>query len=267
MINKEQQAKLKAGLLQLGFSNKEIGIYLSILQTAEASILNVAKDTGLSRGTVYDVIEKLKQKGYVAEIKKGKKRRFVPENPTNQFYILLDQKHEQLEKSKALVENLLPIIKGINISEDFKPKIRVYTGEQGFRKVWDEIFSSEDKSFLSISQIETFEAFIGKDGFQELLQDKVKKNITSRVINQDTPAARKLIKLDKKQNRSSVLAPKEFKIPATEIIFDNKIAIFTTKHENLITVIESKDISDTHQAYFEMMWQCLQHKGGKNDIQ
>ena len=258
MLNKNQKEQITTGLLQLDFTEKEVSVYLSILQSANSSIPSLAKETGLSRGTIYDLVEKLKERGFVAEIKKGKKRRLVAESPTNKFYNLLDKKHERLEKSIAIVENILPTLKAISVSEDYKPQIRIYEGEKGFRKVWDEILGFGGKEFLSIARIETFLAFVGEDFLEEIMAKKVKLGIFSRAINEDSSSALGMQAQDKKFNRETRLMPKESKLQSTEIIFGDKIAMFSTQKENIIVVIESKDFSETHRAYFEMLWKFLE---------
>jgi len=258
MINKNQKSQIKSALLQLGFSEKEILVYLSVLQNSESSILTIANETRLSRGTTYDIVEGLKNKGFLAEIKKGKKRRIVAESPTGKFYTLLDKKHEELEKSQKTVEEILPIIKAINIAEDFKPQVRVYEGESGFKKVWDEILQYKEKKFLSIARIETFIEFAGEEFLQELQKRKIKLGFFSRAINEDSDLARKMQVGDVKFNRETRLAPKEFKFSTTEIIFGDKIAMFSTRDENIILVIESKHIAETHRVYFEMLWKMLE---------
>lgn len=246
------------GLLQLGFSDKEMAVYLAILQSKDSSIPTIAKTTGLRRGTVYDVVEKLKEKGFIAETKKGKKRRLIRENPTNTFYTLLDEKYEQLEKSKKIVENILPTLKALDVSDDLKPQIRVYTGEKGFRKVWDEIFAYEGKNFLSIARIETYLKFMGQDFLTEIQNRKIKLGFTSRAINEDSPSSHSMKENDETYNRETRLAPKDFAFPSSEIIFGDKIAMFSTINENIIIVIQSKDFAETHKAYFEMIWKFLE---------
>jgi len=258
MLNKNQKDQIKSGLLQLNFSEKEIDVYLAMLQTNESSIPSLANKTGLSRGTIYDIIEKLKEKGFVAETKKGKKRRLIAENPTNRFYSLLDKKHEDLQRAKVIVDNILPTLKAINIREDYKPQIKVYSGEKGFKQVWEEIFSCPEKTFLSIARIETFIKFIGEDGLKLILEKKNKLGFISRAINENSKPAENMQKEDKKYNRETRLAPKEFQFPSTEIIFGDKIAMFSTIKENIIIVIESKDFAKTHRAYFEMLWKYLE---------
>ncbi len=257
MLNKNQKEQIKTGLLQLNFTEKEIVVYIAILQNNESSIPSLAKETGLNRGTVYDVVEKLKEKGFVTETKKGKKRRLVSESPTNKLYSLLEKKHEDLEKAKIVVNNILPTLKAIDMNADYKPQIKVYTGEKGFRQVWDEIFS-EGKDFLSIARIETYIKFMGKDFLAEIQKRKIKSGLASRAINESSPEAEEMKSNDEKYARETRLVPKEYQFPSSEIIFGDKIAMFSTREENIIIVIESKDFAETHRAYFEMLWRFLE---------
>ncbi|MFA6410288.1 MAG: helix-turn-helix domain-containing protein [Candidatus Buchananbacteria bacterium] len=260
MLNKIEENQLNQALLQLGLEKKEAQVYSAALERRYSSVIDLAKDTGLSRGTVYDIVEKLKKGGFLAEVKQGLKRRIVVENPTNKFYNLLNQKHQELTKAKNLVEDILPIIKSVNAAENFKPQIRVYTGKDGFRKVWDEILSFGGENFLSISRIETFVKFIGEDFLDEIQKKKSTMGISSRAINENSKLAVKMYEADKKYNRETRLAPKGFEFPSSEIIFGDKIAMFSTREENIIMVIESKDFAQTHRVYFEMMWKLLEPK-------
>lgn len=246
------------GLLQLGLSNKEATTYMAVLETGESTIPSLAIVTKLSRGTIYDIVEKLKVKGFLSEIKKGKRRKLTAENPTNTLYSVLDSQHGELQKTKKVVEKILPTINALSGSQDFKPQIRVYEGEKGFRQVWDEIFSFKEKTFLSISRIETFQKFMGQEFLNEIQARKTNLGFTSRAINEDSPQAQEMKFNDPKYFRETRLAPKEFQFPSSEIIFGDKIAMFSTREENIIVVIESKDFAETHRAYFEMLWKMLE---------
>lgn len=256
MFGKIQKDALRKALLQFNLNDKEILVYLAVLQNQD-TVLTLAKATNLSRGTVYDIVEKLKAQSFLSETKLGKKRRIVLENPTSKFYSLLDSKHHDLEKAKNLVEEVLPIIKSVHADNNFKPQIRIYYGAKGFKQVWDEIFLAQNKQWLSIAKLETFVEFGGEDMLKEILSRKIKLGFTSKAIHENSPLARTFIIGDQKYNRETKLAPKNFSFPSTEIIWDNKIAMFSTEQENIILVIESRDFSQTHRAYFEMLWQSL----------
>lgn len=258
ILDKTQEEKIRTGLLQLGLSYREARAYLSVLQCPQSTILTISRDTGMSRGTVYDEVEKLKIKGYLTEIKKGARRIITVENPTNKLYSLLDEKHQSLEKAKNIVEDILPVIKIVgSISAQNTPKVTVYSGEKGFKTVWNDIFACAEKTFLSIARIETFVKFAGEKYFDELQKRKIKSGFHSRAINEDTEPARKLKEEDSRYGRETRLLPKEYSFPSTEIIYGNKIAMFSTVEENLILVIESADFAKTHHFYFDIMWKFL----------
>ncbi|MFA6421857.1 MAG: helix-turn-helix domain-containing protein [Candidatus Buchananbacteria bacterium] len=258
MINKIQQNQIKDALLQLGLSEKEALVYLAILQSGETSIINITGETGLSRGTCFDIVERLIRDGFVAEIKRGKKRRIVVESPTGNFYKVLDGLHDKFTRTKKMVEEVLPLIKSIGSEQDFKPQIRVYSGESGFKKVWDEIFSSEVGEFLSIARVETFVKFAGEDFLISIQNRKIKAGMSSRAINENSDLANKLVAADNISNRETRLIPIGMEFPSTEIIYGDKIAMFSTRDENIVVVIESRDFASTHRAYFEMMWKFLE---------
>lgn len=258
MINRKQIKEIRDGLLQLEFSDKEITVYLVLLQNKESSIPSLAKETCLGRGTVYDIVEKLKTKGYATEIKKGKKRRIVAENPTSKLYSFLDKKHEQVQNFKEIVENILPALKAFDVNDDFRPQVRVYEGENGFRQVWDEILSHESKTWVGIARIETFIKFMGADFLTEIQERKIKLGFTSRAINEYSESGQAMVDIDEKYRRETRLAPKEFQFPSSEIIFGDKVAMFSTRKENIIVMIESKDFAETHRQYFEMIWKFLE---------
>lgn len=258
MLSRVQKQGVLSGLLQLGFSDKEALIYLAALEGGEMTIPTLAEATGLSRGTVYDVVEKLKGGNFMTEIRKGKKHKLVVENPAAKLYSLLEQMHGHLQESKRIVDDILPTINALRGGQDFKPQIRVYEGEKGFRNVWDEIFTYEGKEFLSIARIETYIKFMGEEFLQDIQERKAKLGFASRAINEESSAAKKMKLNDAKFARETRLAPAEYKFPSSEIIFGDKIAMFSTRDENIIVVIESRDFAETHRQYFEMLWKSLE---------
>jgi len=257
MLNKGQKEQIRKALLQLHFKYRETLVFMAILQETEATILSIAEETGLSRGTVFDIVEKLKKRGFVAEIKKGKRRRLIADKPIQRFYSQLEDKHDEIEKERKIIDEILPIIKTLSTEGEHKPEIRIYSGEDGFRRVWNEILNAESKGYLSLARHETFAKFIGENGFQEIQEKKRKLNIASREITEDSNQARQAQEFDRKYNRQTRLVGQNIKFPMSEIIFDNKIAMFSTTQENMILVIESKDFAETHRAYFEMFWMGL----------
>jgi len=55
---------------QLGFSENEEKVYLHLLKNGSGSIRQIAGDTGINRGTVYDALKELTDRGLVSHSQK-----------------------------------------------------------------------------------------------------------------------------------------------------------------------------------------------------
>ncbi|HYE59627.1 MAG TPA: helix-turn-helix domain-containing protein, partial [Candidatus Kapabacteria bacterium] len=69
-------------LKKLGFSDKSATVYLVLLQHGPSSVRQIAEIARLNRGTTYDTLIWLKEKGIVDYYKKDTKQSFVALDPT-----------------------------------------------------------------------------------------------------------------------------------------------------------------------------------------
>ena len=72
---------IKTSLEQLGLKDRQIEIYLALLQMGEATIQEIAAKTKIKRTTVYSVLDNLVSKGLVTFIDKDWHRAYFAENP------------------------------------------------------------------------------------------------------------------------------------------------------------------------------------------
>ena len=223
---------------------------MAALVIGSATVQELAKKSNLKRTTIYDLLENLKKKGLLTPIKMKRRSYYLAEDPE---HILRD-----LEEKVHLISEALPELKSIKGLLSERPKIYFYEGREGFRRIWKEILESGEKEYLTITSGEQFLDYVSEKYITEkIIQRKVKSGIKSRQLINDSLYARKIIAKDSKENRVSKILPSKFKFPATEIIFGNKIAILSTKFENLLLIIESADIAKTHKFYFEIIWNSL----------
>ena len=68
-------------LNKLGFSDKSAKVYLALLQLGPSSVRKLAEFCELNRGTTYDTLKWLQEKGIVTFYQKETKQYFVAENP------------------------------------------------------------------------------------------------------------------------------------------------------------------------------------------
>jgi len=100
---------VEKSLRQLGFSEKEIEVYLTILKQGKTTPARVAKVTKINRTTVYAVAAELIKKGVIMEDLAGKIRYLTALPPESMTDYFTDQKKvlEDKEKiAKSLAEEL-----------------------------------------------------------------------------------------------------------------------------------------------------------------
>lgn len=68
-------------LVSYGLTSNEASIYVCLLRKLEASVFEIAKETGISRATVYITLEKMKELKLVSLLRKNNVQYFTPENP------------------------------------------------------------------------------------------------------------------------------------------------------------------------------------------
>jgi len=116
-------------LKELGLSDAESLIYLTLIETGSTLVGLIIKKTGLHRGTTYQVLQRLKEKGLVSSIIKGKKQYFEPASPERLMDILR-------AKEESLTE-ILPLLKKKLEASKEKQEVNVYSGINGIRSVLD----------------------------------------------------------------------------------------------------------------------------------
>lgn len=69
------------GLLDLGFTEYEAKVYLSLLRENPLSAYETGKSSGVPTSKIYEVLKKLVDKGIITVIDDGKTKRYVPDEP------------------------------------------------------------------------------------------------------------------------------------------------------------------------------------------
>ncbi len=73
--------QIKNILKKLGLNNKEVKIYLALLELGTGTIQQIAKKARVTRTNIYDHLGNMKNIGLISEIKHDKKTLLIPEDP------------------------------------------------------------------------------------------------------------------------------------------------------------------------------------------
>jgi len=261
MINIE--SPIYKGLLNLGFSQKEAGVYLALLELGKRTVTPIARMANINRTTVYDILDSLAAKGLVSISGKEPLQEYVAESPDKITKML----EEQLKKDQTILQqaqNLVPQLKSMHNVSD-RSRVRFYEGRAGMEEVYEDTLTSHE-TILAYANVKEMHAAM-PDYFPKYYQRRTKKGIHIKAIIPSNKAGMERVGKDIEETRESALVPEDKVYFSPEInIYDNKIMIASWK-EKLGIIIESKEIADAMKTIYGLAWveaKKLETEMGKN---
>lgn len=237
-------------LQKIGFTPKEAKVYLACLQLGKDTAFNIAKKAEIKRSTCYVILESLVEKGFVNTLKTKKALFFIPQEPAK---LLASFKDKELTLKEALPELL-----GLFNLRAQKPKIQVFEGRTGIASIYREIIDCLRKSevlcFGTIGHFIDYQIQMKK--WQKATKNKRFKIREILTLDKFDIEYFRQIKENKNPNHQIRFLPKDKEIFDNDnIIYGNKIAIFSTKKELFVILIESPAIVNTYRILFDLAWQ------------
>ena len=242
--------KLFTALETIGLSNKEVRVYLALLELGQATAAQVARPAGINRTTAYDILGSLAGKKLVTALGKEPKQEYKAEAPES----LLKFQKERIRRDEGflgVIEELMPELKSMHRAKD-KPVVRFYEGEEGLRHVYEDTLTSHE-TIRAYASVEDTNAGL-PDYFPRYYERRTAASIGIRAIFPHTKEAVERSARDKVERRESLHVPREKFSFSPEInIYDNKVMIASWK-EKMGIIIESKEIADAMKKIYELAW-------------
>jgi sugar-specific transcriptional regulator TrmB len=240
-------------LKEAGLTDGEIKVYLALLELGSSTTGPIIKKSGIARSIIYQILEKLMQKGLVSQITKEKTKYFQAAEP-NKILEYIDEREAKLEENKKMIEKMLPEL-SLKQSMAKKSETNMYFGFKGIRTAHEHLYlklkKEEEYCYMGVPAYQPDEQHIywKKDHIR-----RQKEKIKGRILfNQDTDP--KILK-----NRNSFWGvdsrymPEGIKTPACFMTFKDTIIIILQSPTAIAVEIINQDIADSFQAYFEEFW-------------
>jgi len=235
---------IKDSLENLGLEEKEVNIYLTLLEVGESSVLEISKRSGVKRPTTYVILQSLEKKGLVTKRFKSKKTLYLPQNPKK---LITDAEFNLKQLHEAV-----PFLESMYKTRKDKPKVLIYEGKDGLDRANDEAFLVKGEvvymGTLNLSR-DIFPRTFRKTDYALSENFKIRELIDdseeSRVYSQKVCSDRRQVRFMPKK-----LLPFEADIA----VFGNKTLITSVKKEYFTLAIESKEIAHAFKSIFELVW-------------
>ncbi len=131
-------------LRKLGLNKNEADVYLILLESGYISIGKIGKQAGLSRPTVYRILESLEKKELINKVQKGKKSQYIAGSPDNFLKILKVQKRKVEEQEREFLR-IISVLQGKYHLLSNKNEIKMYSGKQSHKILLEDLSNSSTK--------------------------------------------------------------------------------------------------------------------------
>lgn len=235
-----------------GLTDKQIKIYIALLELGTSIVTDIANKAGINRSTTYVILEELVGKGLVSTLNEKAKRRYTAD-PPERLIQLLEEEARNAAQAVNMARQILPELKSIYTGIGIKPRVSFYEGEEGLISVYEDTLTSSE-TIRAYASIENMHEALG-NYFPAYYQRRAGKGISIRSVHPDTPEARERVTHDSGEARDSALVPHDEYNFSPEInIYDNKIA-FMSLREKFGLIIESEELASAMKKIFELSWQ------------
>lgn len=236
-------------LEKIGLDEKEANVYLALLELGESNIQQLSRKSGVKRTTVYEIIEKLKEKQLLSMTTRKKRIYYIAESPQKIRF--------SLDEKLKILDGIMPEMMTIANAVEKKPKIRFFEGLNGIKEIYNDTLRYPDQEILAWEAEEAF-LYFEKEYIDWYIQKRAGKKIWIRAITPDKGKIRELKDLDSKYLRNTRL------ITAEKFPFDIEINLYGKSKmgimafsEKMGLIIESPIIYKTLKSIFEFSWENL----------
>ncbi|MBI4163641.1 MAG: BlaI/MecI/CopY family transcriptional regulator [Candidatus Aenigmarchaeota archaeon] len=232
-------------LEDIGLTNAEIKVYLSLLELGTATAGPIIEKSGLQSSVVHMTLNKLIEKGFVSFVKEGKRNFYQASNPKNIV--------EYIEEKKERFEKILPQLLSKQKTAKRRPEVVTYRGIKGVKELLYELLEAggtEHHTFGSTKE----SLMMGEAWWVGYHKKRAAKGIKAKLLfNQSL----KSWAAEKKYPKSEVRYTEEGFEPLTETIIRNdKICVIIWTEKPIGVLIHHKAVADSYEKFFQIMWKA-----------
>lgn len=240
-------------LKKIGFDEKEVNIYLALLSLGPSPVRAIAGATGINRGTSYDILKQLLEKGLVGYYHKEKRQYFVAEDPMK-LQQHLEGRLEELRATRENVRSIIPELQSRYNRGGQKPVSRYYEGHPGLKRILQDVLltvdKEENKEYCVYSSANLREVLY--QDFPGFTKERIKRGIGVKVIALGEGGSEQPLSKRKWLTRDAGA-------PSYSLIYGSKTAHIGMDGSGspIGVVVEDINIARAQKMIFEKLWSTL----------
>ena len=249
---------LSDSLREIGLTDGEIRVYVGLLELGSSATGAITQKSKISGSKVYEVLDRLKDKGLVSETTLNGVKYFEAADPTR-IIDYLEEKEKTIQSEKELARKIVPELL-LKWKSAKKSDVKIYLGFEGLKTANEDIIATlkRGEEWLSMGLTEQPQAW--ESHFNRRQEFRAQKGIIQKhLLNEKyTSLHTKRKMLPHTEFR---FLPKELEMPTSTEIYRNKVIIMVMTPENPMAIlIESEEVAASFRKYFYIMWNSSRKK-------
>ena len=241
---------IKEELEAIGLTEGETKAYLALLELGPSTVGPITKKAKIAYSNIYEILERLMNKGLVSFITKNKTKYFNAVSP-ERIAEFLEKKEEELQDKRQNLKRILPELKKLT-DKATKVEAEIFIGNQGLASAYKKIMEESDPKDLYrfFFYFEKSKLAFADDFFLQLDKEYRQRKIRFKgLANMDFKKSSFVqIAKDYTENRYLETQP-----PMNIDIYQGKI-LLTDWNTPMAILIRNKDMAGKFTDYFEEMW-------------
>ncbi len=236
-------------LKKIGLTGNEADVYLTLMEMGSTPAGDLIKKSGLHRTVVYDLLERLIEKGLVTYVIIGKIKHFEAIDP-NHLLDYIEQKKDELNDHKKEIEKMIPELDMKRKLSKESQEATIFKGKKAIKTIMEDVLRTGETMYVFGAEGKFKENF--PVYFYHFNRRRVEKDIVIKIIYCERVRVHERYKEIKKVEIKYL--PDEFHTPANTWIFGDKVAIVVWSNQPIATLIRSKEVAKAYKTNFDLLW-------------
>ena len=237
-------------LTELGISELQKKVYLSLLRQLGNSITKLISETKMSRGTFYKTLEELSKFGLCSKNSRGNWQAIEP----GFIFAKLKAKQVNLNKIASDLENHLEDYATLYSEKNKNNFAKIYSGRKEIQEIAAKLAIDLKSDYIGFGDSSIFEELIGEEIESFWMNERRNKNLNLRLLLQDKKYVEFCNLTDQKDFRETRFLESGFNIPGYFNILEN-VAYCWFSGSSRAVVIYDEVFVYSLKSMFEIMWE------------
>jgi len=225
-------------LTDLGLEEREIKAYLALIKNKGLTAFQISKEIRIDRTTMYDILERLIDKGIVSYSIVNKIKCYSALNP-EELLTYFKEKYSSLK-------TILPELNRITQQSQEKVGCELFQGRDGLKTILKDLID-QGKDYKVIGIRKEYEEILGFFNEQGILR---LNGFDAREIAIVEKGAR----FKRLKNGRYKYLNKKLLSPVTTLIYGNKVVFFIWVEPYFAVSVESSAFVKAQAEYFDLLW-------------